>query len=108
MTTGNKLQQIAASNVGNGVASKATPGTNTANESQLIKAQIMAIVGSLETMDQERDHQKEMLEKLEAEHGISKKVARKVAKLVHKQNKEEFDEETAAVDALHARFFKQS
>ena len=96
----NKLQQI-ANNTSNTV-------NTTVNESQLIKAQIMAVVSSFEIIDKEREHQKEVLEKLEADHGITKKVAKKVAKLVHKQNKKEVDDEFAEVDNLHSKLFKQS
>lgn len=101
----NKLQQI-ANNTSNTV--NTTVNKNGNNESQLIKAQIMAVVSSFEIIDKEREHQKEVLEKLEADHGITKKVAKKVAKLVHKQNKKEVDDEFAEVDNLHSKLFKQS
>jgi len=103
----NKLSQLAQSG-SNGASTLPGAPVTQATESQLIKQKIMAIVSSMETQDAERDHQKELLEQIEANHGIKKKVARKVAKLVHKKNKQEVDEENSAVENLHERLFKQS
>lgn len=68
---------------------------------QNVKNLVLGIVHSLELIDEERDAQKELLEKLDKEHGIPKKVAKKVAKLIHKQNKEEEDNTQNEVDQLY-------
>ena len=108
MTTAptNKLQQIAATN-----KTVAAPVTHVVapvghNETANVKALILAIVQSLEMMDEERDAQKEVLERLFAEHSIDKKVARKVAKIIHKKNKAEFDQDKDDIDALYSRISK--
>lgn len=99
-TPPNKLQQIAATN--QSVAGNPAPKSGH-NETANVKGLILAIVQSLEMMDEERDTQKELLAKLKADHDIEPKVARKVAKILHKKNKKEVEEEATDVDNLYKR-----
>ena len=94
----NKLSQIAALNTGN-----PAPKAGHNNETGAVKGLILSIVQSLEMQAEEREAQKEMLAKLKADHGIEPKIARKVAKLIYKKNKEELDQDAADVDALYSR-----
>ena len=96
-TQPNKLQSIAAGNPA--PKGSASPSNEAAN----VKGLILSIVQSLELIQEERDAQKEMLTKLAADHGVSPKIARKVAKLIHKKNKAEYEAEQADVERLYDR-----
>lgn len=106
----NKLQQIAAGTTPvtqSTTAPKAvvapTPKAAGSNEAASVKGLILSVVQSLELIQEERDAQKEILAKLEADHGVSPKIARKVAKIIHKKNKAEYEAEQADVSRLYDR-----
>ncbi len=54
------------------------------NEAPVVKGKIIAIVEALEAMEDQREIVKGILETLEKDHGIEKKVARDAAKIIYK------------------------
>lgn len=73
------------------------------NELNVVKQKVLSIVASLENMDDEKDQIKLVLESLKAEHGIEPKVARKVAKMLHKGDIQKFKDEADALEELLAK-----
>jgi predicted RNase H-like nuclease (RuvC/YqgF family) len=89
------------------VSSKSTLAPQGHNEVSTLKAKIMSIVTSMQAMDEEKENIKELLADLKAQHEISPKVARKVAKLIHKaEGLSDLEEEYNAIEQLHQKLTK--
>ncbi len=78
------------------------------NELTVVNQKIQAIIKSFEYIDDERESIKEVLADIEAAHNIKKSVARKAAKILHKNNREEVEEEEASVYELLEKLSKKS
>ena len=78
------------------------------NELNVVFQQIQSVVASMQYMDSERDAIKETLADIESQHGIKKSVARKAAKILHKGNRQEVEEEEQSVYELLEKLSKKS
>lgn len=76
------------------------------NEASVLKSKIMSIVTSLEVMDEEKENIKEILSDLKASHDIPPKVARAVAKIIHKGTLKDLEDEYNAIEQLHEKVTK--
>ena len=106
----NKLQQIGQKKVNTVPLSKTSNVTKINpkliqkdSTTEIIKNLILSAVQSLEMIHEEGEAQKEIYKKLEDDFGYSPKVSRKVAKLIHKQNKPEVDQLQMEADALYSK-----
>lgn len=77
------------------------------NEATVIKSKIMAIVGAMTLIEEERDAMKEIVAELKETHSIPPKVAKMVAKLLKSPEKiQEMEEESFAIEQLYAQVTK--
>lgn len=78
-----------------------TPDENS-NEKTVLKHKIMGIVGALDIMDDERETIKEITADIKETHGITPKVAKKVAALMRNPEKlQEMEDEDFAIHDLY-------
>ena len=71
------------------------------NDKEKLKKAIQEISNSMTRMDAERDLIKEIIKDAHDEHGIDKKVLRKLARAFHKQN---FSEEVATQEEFETLY----
>jgi len=71
------------------------------NDKEKLKKAIQEISNSMTRMDAERDLIKEIISDAHDEHGIDKKVLRKLARAFHKQN---FSEEVATQEEFETLY----
>jgi len=62
-------------------------------EVKIISQKIESIIHCFQLIEEENDAIKEILSDLKSNHGLKKTVARKVAKIFHKNNRQEVEEE---------------
>lgn len=70
------------------------------NEVKAVKDLFVSIVASKQLQELEKETQNDIYERLEQEHGIEKKVARDLARILHKGNKEHVDEHNRKIAAI--------
>lgn len=76
--------------------------TTANNKLMSVKSMVNDMVKSLELIESEREHLKEVAAELKAQHGWKPKVSNKVAKIIHKGSKAEDEETASMIDELHS------